>query len=219
MVGGGGCGRATSERTGKGVRLDGRNGSRLDADLLTNDQIELLMKQCSRRAPTGIRNRALIAVCWRCGLRIGEALALAVKDFEPDAGTLVVQRGKGGKRRVVGVDAGTVALVGRWLELRRKRRMPSGGPLFCTLAGGPLDQSYIRHLLPRLARRAGIERRVHAHGLRHAFAVDMVRAGAPLYIVRDALGHASIATTQVYLSRVGAHEAVDAMRNREWRAP
>ena len=79
-----------------------------------------------------------------------------------------------------------------------------------------MDQSYVRHLLPRLARKAGIERRVHAHGLRHAFAVDMVRSGAPLYVVRDALGHASVATTQVYLSRVGAHEAVEAMRSREW---
>ena len=63
-----------------------------------------------------------------------------------------------------------------------------------------MDQSYVRHLLPRLARKAGIERRVHAHGLRHAFAVDLVRAGAPLYVVRDALGHSSVATTQVYLS-------------------
>jgi site-specific recombinase XerD len=61
-----------------------------------------------------------------------------------------------------------------------------------------------------------IERWVHAHGLRHAFAVALIRAGAPLYVVRDALGHASIATTQVYPSRVGAHEAVDAMRNRHW---
>jgi site-specific recombinase XerD len=200
----------------KGERLGGSNGSRLDADLLTPGEIERLMRQCSRRAPTGVRNRALIAICWRCGLRIGEALALAVKDFEPDSGTLVVQRGKGGKRRVVGVDSGTVAVVSRWLELRGKRRIPSGGPLFCTLAGRPLDQSYIRHLLPRLARKAAIERRVHAHGLRHAFAVDMVRSGAPLYVVRDALGHASVATTQVYLSRVGAHEAVEAMRNRQW---
>src|SRR6266568_3026714 len=100
--------------------------------------------------------------------------------------------------------------------MRGKRRIPSGGPLFCTLAGRLLDQSYIRHLLPRLARKAAIERRVHAHGLRHAFAVDLVRSGAPLYVVRDALGHASIATTQVYLSRVGAHEAVEAMRTREW---
>ena len=81
----------------------------------------------------------------------------------------MVQRGKGGKRRVVGVDAGTVALLGHWLEVRRERRI-SGGTLFCTLAGRPLDQSYVRHLLPRLARKAGIERRVHAHGLRHAFA-------------------------------------------------
>ena len=196
--------------------MNGRNGSRLDADLLTTAEIELLMRQCSRRAPTGVRNRALLATLWRCGLRIGEALALAPKDLDPDSGTLGVQRGTGGKRRVVGVDAGTVALVGRWLEVRRKRGIPGGGPLFCTLAGGPMDQSYVRHLLPRLARKAGIERRAHAHGLRHAFAVDMVRSGAPLYVVRDALGHTSIATTQIYLSRVGAHEAVEAMRNREW---
>jgi site-specific recombinase XerD len=193
--------------------LDRGNGSKLDADLLTNEEIELLMRQCSRRAPTGVRNRALIAVLWRCGLRIGEARALAVKDFDPDSGTLIVQRGKGGKRRVVGVD------VGRWIEGRRKHGIPGGGPLFCSLAGRPLDLSYVRHLLPRLARKAGIERRVHAHGLRHAFAVDLVRSGAPLYVVRDALGHASVATTQIYLSRVGAHEAVEAMRSREWHAP
>ena len=191
------------------------NGSRLDADLLTAGEIELLMRRCSRRAPTGVRNRALIAVLWRCGLRIGEALALRAKDFDPDAGTLVVQRGKGGKRRVVGVDAGTAALVGRWLELRRRRGI-NGRTLFCTLQGRPTDQSYVRHLLPRLARKAGVERRVHAHGLRHAFAVDMVRSGAPLYVVRDALGHSSVATTQVYLSRVGAHEVVEAMRDRAW---
>jgi len=199
--------------------VEGRNGSKLDADLLTPAEIELLMRQCSTRAPTGVRNRALIAVLWRCGLRIGEARALSVKDFEPDSGTLVVQRGKGGRLRVVGVDAGTVALVGRWLEVRRKRGVTGGGPLFCSLAGRPLDLSYVRHLLPRLARKAGIERRVHAHGLRHAFAVDMVRSGAPLYVVRDALGHASIATTQVYLSRVGAHETVEAMRSRGWSQP
>jgi site-specific recombinase XerD len=167
-------------------------------------------------APTGVRNRALIAVLWRCGLRIGEALALAPKDFDPDGGTLIVQCGKGGKRRIVGVDAGTVALVGRWLEARRRRGIANGSPLFCSLAGRPMDQSYVRHLLARLARKAGIERRVHAHGLRHAFALDLVRSGAPLYVVRDALGHASVATTNVYLSRVGAHEAVEAMRNRPW---
>ena len=195
--------------------MAGGNGTTLDADLLSGAEVELLMRCCSRRAPTGVRNRALIATLWRCGLRLGEALALAPKDFDPDQGTLVVQRGKGGKRRVVGVDAGTAALVGRWLDVRRMRGI-SGRTLFCSLRGRPMDQSYVRHMLPRLARKAGVERRVHAHGLRHAFAVDLVRSGAPLYVVRDALGHTSIATTQVYLSRVGAHEAVDAMRRREW---
>ena len=90
------------------------------------------MRRCSRRAPTGVRNRALIAVLWRCGLRLGEALALAPKDLDPDQGTLVVQRGKGGKRRVVGVDAGTCALITRWLEVRRGRGI-SGRTLFCSL--------------------------------------------------------------------------------------
>ena len=93
--------------------MERRSGVKLDADLLTNEEIELLMRRCSRRAPTGIRNRALIAVLWRCGLRIGEARALAVKDFDPDSGTLVVQRGKGGKRRVVGVDAALDARLAR----------------------------------------------------------------------------------------------------------
>jgi site-specific recombinase XerD len=197
--------------------MTGGNGTTLDADLLSGAEVERLMRQCSRQAPTGVRNRALLAVLWRCGLRLGEALALQPKDFDPDQGTLVVQRGKGGKRRVVGVDAGTAALVTRWLEVRRRRGI-GGRTLFCSLRGRPMDQSYVRHLLPRLARKAGVERRVHAHALRHAFAVDLARSGAPIFVVRDALGHSSVATTQVYLSRVGAHEAVDAMRGREWDA-
>jgi integrase/recombinase XerD len=203
----------------KGERLGRSNGSRLDADLLTPGEIERLMRQCSRRAPTGVRNRALIALCWRCGLRIGEALALAVKGFDPDSGTLVAQRGKGAKRRVVGVDSGTVAVVGWWLELRGKRRSPGGGPLFCTLAGKPMDQS----LHPASASSARTQR-WHRAARARARASSRVRRrprpiGGAAYVVRDALGHASIATTQVYLSRVGAHEAVDAMRNREWQAP
>src|SRR5437667_9125578 len=93
----------------------------LDADLLTASEIEQLLRACSNRAPTGIRNRALIALAWRSGLRIGEVLALKPKDIDLDQGTLTVQHGKGDKRRVVGLDAGTCALLARWLEVRRKR--------------------------------------------------------------------------------------------------
>jgi integrase len=97
------------------------NGRRLDADLLTPREIEALIKTCSQRAPTGVRNRAMIALAWRTGLRIGEVLALRPKDVDLGSGTLIVQHGKGDKRRVLGVDAGTVALLQRWLDVRRKR--------------------------------------------------------------------------------------------------
>jgi site-specific recombinase XerD len=189
---------------------------KLDADLLTAAEIERLLRACSNRAPTGIRNRALIALAWRSGLRIGEVLALRPKDVELDAGTLVVQHGKGDKRRVVGVDSGTAALLARWLDVRRKRGVNSRAPVFCTLDGGQIDSSYVRHLLPRLARRAGIEKRVHAHALRHAHAIELEREGAPLSTIRDLLGHSSASVTDRYLRRLGAGDAVEFARAREW---
>lgn len=189
---------------------------RLDVDPLSPTEIEALIRACSNRAPTGIRNRALIAVTWRCGLRIGETLALLPKDLDLNAGTLAVQHGKGGKRRVVGLDPGTAALVERWLTKRSTLRAPRAAPLFCTLAGQIVEQSYVRHLLPRLACRAGIEKRVHAHALRHAYAVELEREGAPLSTIRDLLGHSSAAVTDRYLRRIGAGEAIDFARSREW---
>jgi len=191
---------------------------RLEADLLTAQDIEGLLQACSSRAPTGIRNRAIIAVAWRSGLRIGEILALKHKDVDFANGTIVVQHGKGDKRRVVGMDAGTAALVERWLQTRRSRRLGRSGdtPLFCTLRGERIDQSYIRHLLPRLAHKATIHKRVHAHALRHAFAIDLEREGAPLSTIRDLLGHSSAAVTDRYLRRTGNAAAVNLARGRDW---
>jgi integrase/recombinase XerC len=191
----------------------------LDADLLTAAEIEAVMKACSGRAPTGLRNRALIAFTWRTGLRIGEVLALKAKDVDVASGTVVVQHGKGDKRRVVGIDSGTVALLQRWLDVRRKRGINGRAPVFCTLAGKPIEQSYIRHLLPRLAGRAGIDKRVHAHALRHAYAVELEREGANVSTIRDLLGHSSLAVTDRYLRRIGASEAIEFARLREWQAP
>jgi site-specific recombinase XerD len=190
---------------------------RLDADLLTPQEIEALIRTCSNRAPTGIRNRALIALAWRSGLRIGELLALRTKDVDLNSGTLVVQHGKGDKRRVVGLDAGTSALLARWLESRRNRGVNGKAPVFCTLQGREVDQSYVRHLLPRLATKAGVEKRVHAHALRHAYAIELEREGATVSTIRDLLGHSSAAVTDRYLRRLGAGEAVEFARQRDWR--
>jgi integrase/recombinase XerC len=163
------------------VTVDGSvtAGRHLDADLLTPKEIESLIRVCSNRAPTGVRNRALIALAWRSGLRIEEVLALRPKDIDLDSGVLVVQHGKGNKRRVVGLDAGTTALLARWLDSRRKRGVNGRAPVFCTVEGAEIDQSYVRHLFPRLARKAGIPKRVHAHALRHAYAVELEREEPP----------------------------------------
>jgi site-specific recombinase XerD len=190
--------------------------NRLEADLLNRQEIEGLIRACSNRAPTGVRNRAMIALAWRSGLRIGEVLALRPKDVDLASGTVTIQRGKGDKLRRVGLDAGTIALVARWVEVWRKLAVPTRSPLICTLDGGQVGQDYVRHLLPRLARRAGIEKRVHAHALRHAYAVELEREGATLSTIRDLLGHSSAATTDRYLRRLGAGDAVEFARNREW---
>ena len=189
--------------------------AKLDADLLSHEEIDRLLRACSKRAPTGRRNRALIALLWRGGLRLGELLSLSPKDVDLEEFVVRIQQGKTGKR-VVGLDSSTAALVEQWIVSRRKLKISGRAPLFCTLAGGKINQSYIRHLLPRLAKKAGIERRVHAHGLRHRMAIDLVQEGADLLTVRDLLGHASAATTQTYLSRIGASDAVEFGRQREW---
>jgi integrase len=158
----------------------------------------------------------MIALAWRSGLRIGEVLALRPKDIDLDGGTVTVQHGKGDKRRIVGLDAGTAALTAHWLDLRGKRGINGRAPVFCTLDGGSIDCSYVRHLLPRLAAKAGIDKRIHAHGLRHAYAAALEREGATISMIRDLLGHSSAAVTDRYLRRLGAGEAVEFARKREW---
>ncbi len=93
---------------------------------------------------------------------------------------------------------------------------PARAPIFCTLAGGRIDTSYVRRLLPRLAAKAGIDRRVHAHGLRHTYASELAREGTAINVIRDALGHTSLAVTDRYLRDVAPTHVIDTMRARRW---
>lgn len=186
-------------------------------EVLSADEVRALIAACSNRAPTGVRNRALLAVLWRCGLRVSEALGLEARDVDLDAGTLRVRHGKGDRSRTVGLDAQAGALVARWLDRRRALGFNGKGrKLFCTLDGGPLDSSYVRHLLRRLALKAGIERRVHPHALRHTYAAEMAREGTPMNVLRDALGHSSLAVTDRYLRDVAPVHVIETMKRREW---
>jgi site-specific recombinase XerC len=132
-------------------------GRTFPAEPLTRAEVEGLLAQCSPRSSTGLRNRALLTVLWRSGLRITETLELKPSDVDYTGGTVRVLRGKGRKARTVGLDAGGLAVVQRWHDRRRELGL-RGGYLLCTLAGGRLNDRYVRILLARLAERAGIEK-------------------------------------------------------------
>lgn len=153
---------------------------------------------------------------YRGGLRLGEALDLRAKDVDSDQGTVTVLHGKGDRRRTVGFDPGAMAIVEWWIELWRKLGQPSRSPLFCTLKGKPLKPSYVRTLLHRLAEKAGIEKRVHPHGLRHSMAYELMMEGVPMPVIQRQLGHSSLATTDRYLSHLAPKDVVEAMQGREW---
>ena len=188
-------------------------GRKLPGETFTADEVKALLLACNRGA-TGTRNRALIALLWRGGLRCAEALGLYPADLDPRAGLVRIKNGKGGKQRTVGLDYDAFAALDDWLSTRRLLGLDGRRPLFCTLQGRPLDSSYVRHLLPRLAKRAGIQKRVHAHGLRHTHAVEMLRDGGTLPKVQAQLGHSSLSVTSRYLAHVTPEDLADFARSR-----
>ncbi|MGH8899818.1 MAG: tyrosine-type recombinase/integrase [Egibacteraceae bacterium] len=111
-----------------------------------------------------------------------------------------IRHGKGGRTRTVDIDPSSCAIVQRWLDLRRRRGMRSPA-LFCTLGGRPLQPRCVRAMLSRYATRAGVDKRVHPHGLRHTHAGELAAEGVPVNVIQAQLGHASLKTTSVYLPR------------------
>lgn len=197
---------------GSSLRPSANKGRTFRPEPLTREEMAALLKQCSHRSPTGIRNAALIATLWRSGIRCSEMLDLRPKDLNRSGGHLNILHGKGDKQRTPAIDAEAIARIDRWLDARRELGISGHRPLFCTLAGGRLAGAYVRALLPRLAKRAGIDRRVHPHSLRHTLAYEMMMNGIPLAIIQQQLGHSSAATTSVYLRGIAPKDVVAALR-------
>ena len=163
----------------------------------------------------GLRTRALIVVLWRAGLRISEALALGESDLDPTRGSVLICRGKGGRRREVGLDACAWQHLDAWLEIRRTMRV---GPFLCVVdgptQGRPWSPTAARATLRRLALAAGVRRRFAPHQLRHAHAVEMAREGVPLVVIQRQLGHANLGITSIYLQGIDSSEIIDTVHRR-----
>ncbi len=198
-------------------------GMKLPAEPLTREEVDQLLAACSPTSSAGLRNRALIVVIWRAGLRIAEAVALLPRDVDLGEGRIRVRHGKGQKARLVGIDPQACAVIECWMERRRKLGLTARDPIFSVYSRGhggqfgkPIYTSYVRDMLKRLARRAGIERRVHPHGFRHTHAFELANESVPLDVIRMQLGHSSIRVTARYVEHLNPVAVIGAMRARTW---
>jgi Phage integrase family len=172
----------------------GNKGVRYPADPPKVEEIIAVMRTAGD-GTHGRRLRGLVVIMWRGGLRIQEALALTEGDLDQRRGSLLVRRGKGGRRREVGMDAWGWEQLQPWLDLRRELPV---GPLLCVINGTKRGRHWssaaARAELRRTAAAAGVRRRVAPHQLRHAHAVEMAREGVPLIVIQRQLGHSTSAS-------------------------
>ena len=162
---------------------------------LNEDERERLLDQPSRRYPSSIRNRVMMATMLKAGLRCNEVLTLRPGGVDLKARTIRVI-GKGDKERIVPIWATLLPELREWKALRKP-----GPTFFNTLQGGPIHGSYVRRMVKRYALKAGIERDVHPHLLRHTFATSCLN-DEPRVSIKDVqflLGHARLSTTEKYL--------------------
>lgn len=197
-------------------------GRKFPAEVLTPEECYRLLEACGR-GRAGRRNRALIVVMWRAGLRISEALALRPKDVDLEHGRIQILHGKGDRRRVVALDPAAAAICERWERERRGLEVTGRHPYFCIVSrpnvGDPVSDAYVRALFKKLADRAGIEKRVHPHGLRHTYASYLMDRGVPIHHIRRMLGHSSLAVTERYCDHLNPAEVIDSLRSLDWPSP
>lgn len=214
------AGRRRSQVTLPGY-LSGRaphnKGMRYPADPPRVEEIIAVMRQAGEDRH-GLRVRAVIAVLWRAGLRISEALALSETDVDPRRGSVLIRHGKNDKRREAGMDEWGFEHLNRWLEQRVQLPV---GPLFCIIDGPTRGRAWpataVRGELRTLAAQAAVRRRFAPHQLRHAHAVELAREGVPVNIIQRQLGHTDLGTTSTYLQGIDPSEIVNAVHAR--RAP
>lgn len=169
--------------------------ARLLPDPLSREQVEALLQAPDGAGRFSARDRALVELLYACGLRASEAARLRRSDVNLEVG-YVRCLGKGSKERVVPL--GRPAREALAAYLAEDPGAPSEAPVFRSLRGGALARQTVWRIVRKLARRAGLARRVYPHAVRHSFATHLVENGADLRYVQEMLGHAKISTTQIY---------------------
>ncbi|MEA3401524.1 MAG: tyrosine-type recombinase/integrase [Armatimonadota bacterium] len=161
---------------------------------ITKDEARALLAQPNPACPTGLRNRAMMEIMYRAGLRVSEVTNLRPGDIRWQAGRVEVRDGKGGVDRTVPLDPETMNWLRQWDEER-----PKGGHFFTTLKGTQVLPRYVRQMIDRAAEKAGLNPAdVSPHVLRHSYATELLDEGYSIREVQTLLGHSSVRTTQRY---------------------
>jgi integrase/recombinase XerD len=167
--------------------------------VLNYAEVQKLLAAPRGDEPTTLRDRALLEVMYACGLRASETIGLELGDLDLRQGFLRA-RGKGSKERLVPLGRKAIAAISVYLRGGRPKLVGDRheAKLFVNFRGGPLSRQGLYKIVQRNARSAGLEGRMSPHTLRHSFATHLLAGGCDLRAVQEMLGHADIATTQMY---------------------
>ena len=167
--------------------------------VLSTEEIELLLKAPDTDKPIGIRDAAMLELLYAAGLRVSELINLKLQDINLEAGFVRVF-GKGSRERIVPIGVHAREKINTYLKTVRSPRLKqtTSPYLFIARAGKPMTRQGFWKLLRRYAMRAGLNKKITPHSLRHSFASHLLEGGADLRAVQIMLGHVDISTTQIY---------------------
>lgn len=180
------------------ARLKAPKPGRPLPEVLSQEDVLRLLDAPDLQTPRGLRDRAMLELLYSSGLRVTELVTLQLNQVRSDPPILLV-RGKGDKERMVPVGPAALQALGRYLEEGRPLLKGAPSPhLFPGPSGKPLTRQGFWKAVKRYALQAGISAELSPHTLRHSFATHLLEGGADLRAVQAMLGHADIATTEIY---------------------
>ena len=163
------------------------------------EEIDRIIDSIDLSTSHGVRNAAMLELLYSCGLRVSECCELRFQDLSLEHKYLRVM-GKGSKERLIPMSDTAVARIMDYIPIRQEIREKPGCRdfLFLSRLGRPLSRQMVFMVIKELAKEVGIRKSISPHTLRHSFATHLLEGGASLSAIRDMLGHADIATTEIY---------------------
>jgi site-specific recombinase XerD len=196
--------------------MPSNKGQKLPAEVLSVREVRDFFRTFNENTAMGLRNKCMFALALRAQMRCFEILSLRIGDVDLEKRRITIIAGKGGKRRVVGIDPETCTLIQGWLNWRPQFITTSTSTVFLSQNGRPLPTAYLRQLVKVHAAKAGIQKRVHVHAFRHTGACYLADQGVDIRVISKQLGHSSLAVTDRYLDHLTGDRSASVASEVHW---